>query len=462
MSAPHTLVIVGAGYSGALTAIQALRSTPPGTLHVVLIERRARFARGLAYDTADDNLLLNVPAGNMSALAEDPGHFVEYLCGIDPAFGPGSFISRRIYGDYLEDTLEAAERAAAGHLERRSGSVHRLTRDPDTARWRVDLVDGESQQADSVVLSLGHFGPVALPALEPVEGNAGYINNPWDSAAIDRADRSQPIAILGAGHTAIDALFRLASSGKLPDVFLMSRRGLNPQGHRFTPKPPAASVALPGFLHGVPNTVRCYARAIIREARAQAVRGGDWRDTLNSLRPHTPALWDHLSVAERRRFLRRILPYWDIHRHRLAPAAARRLEQLLVSGSVHRVAARVEAASTAGNGIQLRLRRRGTTDAAPLVVGTVINCTGPNYDIGQVTEPLIVQLREAGLIRPDPLRLGMEIDGHYRIIGRDGAAVQGLYYLGPMLKARYWEAIAIPELRVHASQLARQLTDSLG
>jgi uncharacterized NAD(P)/FAD-binding protein YdhS len=32
-----------------------------------------------------------------------------------------------------------------------------------------------------------------------------------------------------------------------------------------------------------------------------------------------------------------------------------------------------------------------------------------------------------------------------------------LYYIGPMLKARYWEAIAVPELREHVYQLAKKL-----
>jgi uncharacterized NAD(P)/FAD-binding protein YdhS len=39
--------------------------------------------------------------------------------------------------------------------------------------------------------------------------------------------------------------------------------------------------------------------------------------------------------------------------------------------------------------------------------------------------------------------------------------VPGLFYIGPMLKARFWEAIAVPELRVHASQLAHQLTSAV-
>jgi uncharacterized NAD(P)/FAD-binding protein YdhS len=457
MSAPRTLAIIGAGYSGALTAVQALRQAPPGQLRVALIERRSRFARGLAYHTWDDNLLLNVPAGNMSALAEEPQHFVDYLRGIDPAFGPASFISRRIYGDYLEDTLQAAERAANGQLQRVNGSVRSLNRDTTTGQWRIALVGGPALQADTVVLALGHFAPLDPAAVAGIRGSDAYVANPWDGDAIDRADRTRPIAILGAAHTAIDVLFRLTSAGTAPDVLLISRRGLLAQGHRFAPKAPPPATDIPAFLQGVPPTLRAYTRAIIREARGQEAAGGDWRDTLNSLRPHTPTLWQRLGIAGQRRFLREVVPYWDIHRHRLAPAASRRLEQLLQSGQVRRVAGQLLSAATDGAVTQLRLRPRGAGAAQALAVGTVINCTGPTYDIGLIQEPLIVELRESGLIRPDPLRLGMEVDAGYRVIARDGTATPGLYYVGPMLKARYWEAIAIPELRVHTQRLAQQL-----
>jgi len=59
------------------------------------------------------------------------------------------------------------------------------------------------------------------------------------------------------------------------------------------------------------------------------------------------------------------------------------------------------------------------------------------------------------------LKLGLEIDADYRLLGRDGETASGLFYVGPMLKARYWESIAVPELRVHAAKLAARLLADL-
>src|SRR5208282_5172210 len=124
----RTIVVIGAGYSGALTAVNLLRTATATAVSVVLIERRSRFGRGLAYQTWDDNLLLNVPAGNMSALPDEPAHFVDYLHGIDPAFNAASFVSRRIYGDYLEHCLASAEQRSNSRLRRMSGEVSSVRR----------------------------------------------------------------------------------------------------------------------------------------------------------------------------------------------------------------------------------------------------------------------------------------------------------------------------------------------
>ena len=44
-----------------------------------------------------------------------------------------------------------------------------------------------------------------------------------------------------------------------------------------------------------------------------------------------------------------------------------------------------------------------------------------------------------------------------RLAGAGGSATHGLHYVGPMLKAPWWEAIAIPELRVHARDAAMRV-----
>ncbi len=446
-SVPQSIAIVGAGYSGTLAAVQLLARG--GATRIQLVERSGVFARGLAYRFDDDNLLLNVPAGNMSALADAPDDFVDFCRGVDPAFNAGSFVSRRLYGEYLQHTLAAAERAAPGRLQRVDAEV--VAVQPAGTGFTLALADGRRLAADRVVLALGHHAP-----RDPLADFGVTSLSPWDPAALDALPHDRPVLLVGSGHTAIDVLFRLCSAAPARRVLMVSRHGLLPHGHRALPRAPAAS-GFPAWLDTA-GTVRGVLRALRRQAAAREAAGGDWRDVLNELRPHTPALWRRLPLAERQRFLRQAVAFWDVHRHRLAPAAHRRLQGLLARGQAEHRAARVVAARPLAGGIEVTLRARGGAVLEPRLVGAIVNCTGPEMDLERLPAPLWRQLRADGLVRADALHIGLEVDAAYRVIGVTGRPVDGLHYLGPMLKASTWEAIAVPELRGHARALADALT----
>jgi len=142
-SPTKTITIVGAGFCGALTAVNILRQNPEGPVRIILVDRGTRPGRGVAYGTWDDNFLLNVPAGNMSALADDPNHFVQFCQNIDPAFNSATFILRRLYGDYLEFTLrQETERNRKTVLEKVHGEAIAIRQQPGDNFYQVDLANG--------------------------------------------------------------------------------------------------------------------------------------------------------------------------------------------------------------------------------------------------------------------------------------------------------------------------------
>src|ERR1700723_957292 len=77
MSERQTVAVIGAGFSGLLTALRLLLD--PDGPRVILIERGARFGRGASYSTSSSQHLLNVRATNMSAFVEQPDHFLDWL-----------------------------------------------------------------------------------------------------------------------------------------------------------------------------------------------------------------------------------------------------------------------------------------------------------------------------------------------------------------------------------------------
>jgi uncharacterized NAD(P)/FAD-binding protein YdhS len=454
------IVIVGAGFSGTMAAVQLLRKSKRLRLNIYLIDASGMIGRGLAYQTADDNFLLNVPSGNMSAFPDRPSDFTEYCQTIDPAFMSGSFITRRIYGDYLEHTLLVAERESSSKLARLCVEVVSIQNNKEETGWNVSLSDGQLLRADQVVLALGHFASQPVHPFEVFLSEAQYINNPWNMKQPFVNNGTLPVVLLGTGHTAIDTLFRLTSGDFSKKVVLISRRGLLPNEHRFSSKPPLISAEFPKYLECCSPNIRAYVKAIRKEIATRAELGVDWRDVLNEMRPHTPELWCRLSVADRKKFLYRVAPYWDVYRHRMAPAAHVRLKKLIESGQVEVIAGRIKTVSTDQDNICLEIKIRGSERIDEIHAVTVVNCTGPNYDLSKVDMLLIKQLLKEDLISQDPLKIGLEINSDYQVLRNDHSPIEGLFYVGPMLKAKYWEAIAVPELRGHVARLVEKLVIS--
>jgi uncharacterized NAD(P)/FAD-binding protein YdhS len=210
------------------------------------------------------------------------------------------------------------------------------------------------------------------------------------------------------------------------------------------------------------HTVRQGLHALRSAVRHHAAAGGDWRDVMGALRPHTPALWQRLDARERRRFLRHLQPFWDAARHRCAPAAFAQMQQWMRDGSVRRITGRLTGWRQAESGVDVTVATRPGPMSLVLNVGMIINCTGPEADLGRVDDPLVRQLLQCGLARPDPVGVGIDVDAHGALVDAAGRVSDRLFYIGPLLRGRDWEATAVPELRQHARRLALHLLEDRG
>jgi len=94
------------------------------------------------------------------------------------------------------------------------------------------------------------------------------------------------------------------------------------------------------------------------------------------------------------------------------------------------------------------------------VVDRVVNCTGPDHDVRRTREPLLRSLIAQGAAVSDPLALGLATDECGALVDASGRVSDQVYYLGPLLRPKYWETTAVQELRTYAEQLACQLAVS--
>jgi uncharacterized NAD(P)/FAD-binding protein YdhS len=449
-----TIAIVGGGFSGTLVAVHLLRGAPGTVERIYLVERAEGRVGGVAYRTPSASHTLNVPAGRMSAFEDDPDDFLRYVRRREPALTGGSFVPRRIYGEYLADTFEEARRASALPLIRVAGEV--VDVDEVEGLVSLGLADGRSFAADRVLLAIGNFPPADPPGVdERFATSIRYARNPWAADALE-VDREEDVLLVGTGLTMCDIALALRDADHHGRIHAVSRRGLLPQPHRVSAQPPP-HLEPPGDLPAWPDTALGMLRALRREVRVRAAEEVDWREVVTSIRDETPSLWQRLDRDERSRFLERLRPYWETHRHRSSPETAFGIESLIAAGSLEIVVGQIESLAADARGVTATLRRRGGPAGHDLRVGKVINCTGPDTDLARVREPLVESLRANGLVRPDSLGLGLDSDERGRLLDVEGRPSGRLLLVGPLRKGRLWENTAVPELRVEARRMAELL-----
>ncbi|MEO6432703.1 MAG: FAD/NAD(P)-binding protein [Sphingomicrobium sp.] len=426
----YPVAIVGGGFSGTVVASLLARSG----LSVILVDGSAKVGRGTAYSTTEPAHLLNVPAERMSAFVDDSDDFLRAIA--DEGGGPNTFAPRRRYGEYLRAIFD---QAIAGGLVKLV-AANAVSATQDSGSWELVLDTGERLAASALVLATGNQPPAAVRGFD--DFGPYFVANPWSADALAQIDTvargGGDVLLIGTGLTMVDTVLSLEAAGFAGRITAVSRRGQLPQSHGdFEPARMAMADIPAGSLMSVWRWLR----------RRSAEIG--WRSAIDSLRPHSQALWQSLPVADRRRFMRHARAWWDVRRHRLAPQVAKAVEILISANRLEIVAGKVESARTGESAIEVALRRRGQRAAEWRHFALVINCTGPLHAISRTTDPLLRSLFDGGLAKPDDLDIGLALGEGARVVG-----ARNLWAVGTLTKGRYWEIIAVPDIREQAAAVA--------
>jgi len=459
---PLTVAIIGGGFSGSMTAAQVLRKAHSAGINarVVLVERRGAVGEGVAYGTRESVHLLNVPADRMSAWPDRPDDLLRWASARRRDVRGNEFLPRQWYGEYVRETLlnTAKDVSPICDLSVKLDEARRIARRPEGG-WLVHLERGTSIRADAVVLAIGHRPPDD-PIGEKWEGvRTRYITDPWRQYAMNVIAPHESVVILGTGLTAVDAVMSLSHKGRTAPITLLSRRGLLPQAHAQAPLTTvdispivAEQLAAP---HGV-NALKL-SKAVRKAAREQAARGVNWRSVVDGLRPHTAALWQGMSLHERRRFLRYLRPFWEVHRHRMALGIAEQFGEMRDCDLVRFLAGRIKSVKGDAKGAHLIVDARSGQGLVKLDADWVVNCTGPAPANFAASNPAIGSLLVDGWLRPDELGLGIDTAPNGNAISREGQELSDLLVVGTLRKPQLWESTAVPELRSQAAVAADRI-----
>lgn len=440
MPGRRVIAVIGAGASGTLTAVHLLRRGG-SSVQVVLIDPHEP-GLGVAYSTIDPQHLLNVRASCMSAFGSEPRHLLDWCSarGIDA--GAQDFLPRRLFGAYLQSLLvrwAESDRctliaAAATAIESRPGEV----------AVRIECSDRRTVIADAAVLALGNGAPAGLAGIGP---GTPYVADPWAPGALAQVADAHRAVIVGTGLTAVDIALSGAAARPEIELCAVSRHGWLPRSHLPERPEPRAVTAPAG-----PVSLEKLVVMISAEVRADPPA---WREVVDGLRPISNDVWRRLSLQDRRTFMGELRSWWDIHRHRMAPAIGDQISRLQGSGRLTVQAGRLESARRHGDGARIEIRNGSSSrrfDADLLV-----NATGPSSRIRDSDDPLVRGLLSSGLAQADELGIGFACDSGGALVDARGLPSRRLFALGPPRRGELLETTAIPEIRAQAENLSRRL-----
>jgi uncharacterized NAD(P)/FAD-binding protein YdhS len=439
-SPAYDLAVIGFGFAGLATLAHVVRAAR-GPLRIVVIAPDAS-GHGLGYGTRDLAHLLNVPAEKLGLWAHAPGDFARWLATPDATRhaarlgvavpGPKGFAARALFACYLdgvrEDTLRLA-RETEVHVEWPAQVAEALQ--PDEAGWRIRTGGGELR-ARQCALATGNemravFGGLRHPDLH---------DGPWGLAPEQVAGWSGPVALIGCGHTAVDAVLTLRGLGFGGEISAFSRNGLIPRAHR---------AGVPAFEYSEQELERVDGLAALL-AMIRSAPAVDWRARIDALRPHSHALWHRFSEDDQKEAFASWATVWSVHRARMAPEVASQIDPELRSGRLRVVAMRSVEPVAAGERLELDVvQQDGARER--LRPAAVIDCTGPQLDWSRSRRPLLRGLLEQGICARHHTGIGVAADTRHRV-------APGLFALGNPLIGQLWESVAIPEIRDQAAVIA--------
>ncbi|NNC79066.1 MAG: FAD-dependent oxidoreductase [Acidimicrobiales bacterium] len=460
------VVIIGGGLSGVATAVN-LADTAASPLAITLVDPAEEVGKGVAYGTQDPDHRLNGPSPVHFLTLDDHEHFTRWhsesgACSDDPGSVVGSAVypRRRDFGRYVASRFAEAARSNRSrselvHVRDRAVSVN-----VEAERAVVRLADGTDLVADVVVVATSNGPPAVLAELKSVAHAHAFIADPWADGALAGLPESGRVLIVGTGLTMADVAVTLQRDRHGLALSAISRRGLLPRSRptkaRGIDVIDALTTNPPAFVQRHPDTqsVRQILRLVREEIRASAAAGREWQGAFDDLRDAAHVVWPKLSPVEQARFVRLLATWYEVHRFRFPPPTERIISAAIDSGALTVDAARIVEAEMYGDQIDVRLRRRATSEVVLERFDAVINCTGPERKPTSDGNPFLNRLVEDGVLVPHPLGLGVKIDALARAVDRTGNPQDRLRIVGPLARGRFGECMGV----LH---IVARLTDAL-
>ncbi|MFH8610555.1 FAD/NAD(P)-binding protein [Streptomyces sp. NPDC018029] len=461
------IIIVGAGFSGTLTAIRLLQFAT-GPVEICLMEREEGFRYGgLAFGQASTNWehMLNIQAGRITLRRERPEDFLEWanaeadrtgwpLKWQYHTFGVACVVPRRIFRQYLAERLRGAVADARPEVTLRELSGETIdVRANEGHGYVVKYADTASEAggvqelaADQVVFATGHLAPAQAPFYHRIHNHDRFIADPYAPDAQERfraVASDETVLVTGSALSAFDTVVSLVHAGHKGQILICSRGGHMHDTYPVDHEHDIWQARRPPFLDADQLTPDVVVEGITAEYAHLRAEHGDGvpasifaERVMKAWEPYVIELVSRMEASDVRMLLDR---YKSL-------IVTNRTSTVREIGSVVRDRMRgfngaPQTVSSLPSTIQdMRLAEGGTkirvvfADRPDIVVDRVVNCLGNNTDYERTGHPLWSGLvHQHRYAQPQSkTHRGIEVGAHGQLIGAEGRAVEGLLCVGPM------------------------------
>lgn len=438
------VAIIGFGFCGIMVFGNILKKISQqkikNNIKFIIFEKAGLNTSGTGFSDFNDNYILNVPAKRMSPFEDQPNLFLDFLQQNYPAiyekYGADGFVPRNIYGNFLkkirDDFFQLANDLQVDYefMEKQILEIEE--------GFKI-VCNPEIIEVDEVVLATSF----QQSQLNYVDEDENFVSSLWSKNSLNfhkktNFNADDKICVIGTGLSAIDVLVGLNSKNFTGKIYAISRRGNFPKPHfsltNISHLPQPIDIVNDSDAKAGIVNISLKFRNFLRKNQSL-----DLRHAIDSIRSKTKSLWHNLDEKNRRIFLKKLLPYWNIFRHRVPNISLEIIDKMTKNQQLEIINSSVKSIHKNNHKfvVDLGLQK--------IECDYLINCLG--FDFNVKNYPLLASMLEKNLLQKD---LVFVQSNHSK-----------LHLVGGLNIGRDFEITAVPDLRIDANLVAQKIFDEL-
>lgn len=423
------IAIIGFGFCGKMLLANLAKNSSKD-FQITIFNKSDEGFESVAFAGFSPHYILNVPANKMSAFSSDKDGFCEFLRQKYPQIlekiTDSGFAPRHIYREYLQEILDELPKSRVD-FRLINQEVVKVVKSESSKEFFVTSKSGEQFSFDEIVLATS-FVQSRFPWKFTAKN---LVKNLWNQDALEFHQKNftdEKICLIGSGLTTVDVIVGLKNRNFSGKIFVISRRGNFPKKHF------SGTHEIPNFISV--DDAKKGALFLCLKVRnfLRANPQFDLRHVVDSVRPVTQNLWRNFDEKNKKLFLR-LLPYWNIFRHRAPAGSIKIIEDMILSKQLEIKRGGVKSISQKGEKILMQSK------LDEFETDYLVNCLGFEFDAKEYS--LLNHMIDCGLLTQD---LMMVRSNNKKV-----------HLLGGLNIGRDFECTAVPDLRADVEKLTTLL-----